>query len=102
MTVRDYKKLKRFLLSWEDLQEIVTYQIVETFNARGDTYNVMNISIFMEDGVIYFSDIDDVILNKQRSVMKGFLISSAELVEFYKDRFCIRLKDATIEVKVIQ
>lgn len=101
MTVGEIRKMKKFLTGWEDRREIVTYHIVETFEGFVDTYEVLNLSADLEDGVIYFSDIEDAILAKERSVIKGLLISSAELVDLYKDQFTIKLKDATIKVKVI-
>lgn len=100
MKVSEIRKLKKFMTGWADRREFVTYQIVETFGKDVDTYDVINLLVDFEDGVVYFYDEDDIILNKQRSAIKNFLASSAELVELSKDQFNIRLRDRTIKVKV--
>lgn len=100
MTVSEIRKLKKFVTGWEDKREVVSYQVVETFGDNTDTYDVINLLIDFESGVVYFYDVCDIIINKPRSVAKGFLASSAELVQLSKDQFNIKLRDGTIRVKV--
>jgi hypothetical protein len=101
MTVGDFRKLKNFFSEWIDMREIVTYQITEKCSCHNDTYEVKNLFVEMEDGVIWFEDLEDVILSKDKS-RKGFLISSAELVDYHKDQLSIKLKDGMIKIKVIK
>jgi hypothetical protein len=101
MTVAEIRKMRDFLLGWEDRREIVTYKIEEKLTRNIDTYDVKNLSVDFEDGCIYFSDIDDVILNNEKSVLKGFLISSSELGKIYKDHFTILLRDGIVYINVI-
>jgi hypothetical protein len=100
MTVSEIRKVKKFFQRWEERREVPSYQVVETFEDSIDTYDVINLLVDMENGIVYFYDEDDIILNKKRSVAKGFIASSAELVELSKDQFNIKLRDGTIKVKV--
>jgi hypothetical protein len=56
----------------------------------------------MDDGIIGFDDVYENILNLDYiSPIKWFIMQSAELI-IYKDQFFIKIKDGTINVKVIK
>ena len=99
MVTGDFIKLRNWLLKWEDDIEVVTYQISECFNNRIEVYNAINISISLEDGVVWSSDAEDVILKRDRGVFKGFILKDAGLI-LKKNFFIIRLKNGDITVKI--
>lgn len=101
MTVGEVRKLKSFLSDQEDMREIVEYQITETFLNHSCTYEVKNLSIHIEDGIIWLEDIYNKILNRSNCVAKGFLMTSSELT-MYKGQFVVKLKDGTILTKVVK
>jgi hypothetical protein len=100
MIIDDFNKLRNWLLNWEDKLEIVTYQVSEHFNNKLVMYEVINISMDLEDERIWTSDIYGIILNRECSAFKSFTIKNIDL-KFGEDYIIFKFKDGEVTVKII-
>jgi hypothetical protein len=99
MTIREFNKINKWLLTNDDLYETPKYQITEVYiNKKYVTYEVYNLSFNLESGVVWLSDLDDVISDGE--YFKGFVLSSAES-ELCKNYFSIKLKGLSLLIKLI-
>lgn len=98
MTIREFNKINKWLLTNEDLYETPKYQITEVYiNKKYVTYEVYNLSFTLESGVVWISDAEDIILSEE--YLKGFILTSAE-VEISKGYISIKLKGVSLLIKL--
>lgn len=94
-------KLQNFLDKQYLNQDITEYQITESFNKHRDTYDVINLRVYIEDGIVMFSDIDGIIMEYEMSPLNQFLLCDLEYIKVLKS--CIKLKfnDGNINIEII-
>lgn len=101
MNNKKAQKLINLLNINKELYELIEYKITEHSNNNGDvTYKVHNLDAEIEDGEIYFADIDEKIQSNRYSMM-GFLIKSIKDIIFEKDLITILFSSQSIIIETI-
>jgi hypothetical protein len=95
------KKLIKQLNTNLDLYEIPKYKITEISDRNGkNSYTVHSLEAEMEDGGVYFGDMNDVIFNNQYALM-GFLINSIVNIKFEDKVTTIMFRSNSIAIEFV-
>lgn len=95
------KKLIKQLNTNLDLYEIPKYKITEISDRNGkNSYTVHSLEAEMEDGGVYFGDIEEIIFNNQYTLM-GFLVDSIVNIKFEDKVVIIIFKSNSIVIEFV-
>lgn len=98
---RKVKKLIKQLSTNLDLYEAPKYKITEKSERNGEyTYTVQNLIGEMEDGEVYFGDLEVIIFNNQYALM-GFLIDSIVDIIFENKVVTIIFRLNNIKIELV-
>lgn len=95
------EKLIKQLNNNLDLYEVPKYKIIESsIKNMGHTYTVHNLEAEMEDGGVYFGDVEEIIYNNQY-VLMGFLVDSIVDIIFEDKIITIVFKSNSIKIELV-
>lgn len=94
MTIRQFKKVKGLLGCYGK------FRVSENFEKLNTTYELEKVDIWMEHGVVGFTDKNDVIESSEIGAIQGFLFTSAECV-INKSDIIFKFKDGKIVIECL-
>ena len=95
------EKLIKQLNTNLDLYEVPKYKIIESsIKNMGHTYAVHNLEAEVEDGEVYFGDVEEIIFDNQYALM-GFLVDSIIDIVFSDKIIEIMFDSNNIKIELI-
>lgn len=96
------KELIKELQNWLEDKPNTKFEITEEFSNIHDTYIVHNLMMEYEEDFIMFYDADNIIFNKDKTVMRCFLEGSIKEISIEPEWFQISFGTGCVWVKKIK
>jgi len=98
----NFQKVTKILNKNLDRHEVVKYEIIESFQKNGErTYQLHNLAAEVEDDMLFFKDIEEILPTDISYVLNGFLVSSVKDLIIGENIIKIYFKDGHIIIKAI-